>query len=204
MKKEKVVFDFLKVSVTEKVEYAQNVMAKMKDNPSFPTPDVSLADLKAKTDLVQSRSVASLSGGKEATALLHQAVEDWEDIMRKMAKYADRIADGDGAIILSAGFSLAKTPAPRTHVEFSVELGDKPGTVILRHQAVEGAKSYIWQYFAGEIPTSENNWMLGQVTSKATVEISGLTPLTKYWFRVAAVTSDGTSPYCPAVMQVVI
>jgi hypothetical protein len=176
----------------------------MTGNPKFTSPDISIEVLNAKTDLLESRSVATLSGGKEETSLLHQTIEDWNDTMRKMAKYVDRIADGDGAIILSAGFNLAKQPLPSMRPEFSVELGKKSGTVHLRHHAVEGAKSYIWQMCTGETPTSENNWMLAKVTSKATVEISGLTPLTKYWFRVAAVTTAGTLPYCPAVMQVVI
>ena len=205
MKKETVVFDFLKFKVTEKVECGNNVIEKLTDNPKFTTPDVALADLKAKNDLLQSRSIAALSGGKEATILLHQTEEEWDDLMRKMAKYVDRIADGDGAVIVSGGFSLAKQPSPRTHVEFSVELGDKSGSVILRHQAVEGAKSYIWQYCSGDMPaTEESGWTLAQVTTKSSVELAVLSPMTKYWFRVAAVTASGTNTYCAPIMQVVI
>lgn len=205
MKKEKVVFDFIKLSVTEKVEFGNNVEIKLTGNPRFPTPDVALAELKAKNDLLQSRSVAALSGGKEATALLHQAIQDWDDTMRKEANYVNRIADGDGAVILSGGFSLAKQPAPSSRPEFSVEQGEKSGTVALRHQAIEGAKSYIWQYCVGETPAAdENDWKLGTVTTKASAELTGLTPLTKYWFRVAAVTVDGTGAFSTPLMLTVI
>jgi hypothetical protein len=204
MKKEKVIFDFIKLSATEKSEFGTNVIQKMTGNPKLPTPDESLESMKAKNDLLQSRSVAALNGGKEATALLHQAEEDWDDAMRKEANYVNRIADGDGTVILSAGFNLAKQSTPGQRPEFSVELGDRSGTVNLRHQAVEGAKSYIWQHCTGETPADEAGWTVAKVTTKVVAELTELVPMTKYWFRVAAVTVDGTTAYCAPVMQVVI
>ncbi len=176
----------------------------MKANSKFSTPDVSLVDLDAKTDLLETHSLASQSGGKEATALMHQAEDDWDNMMRKMAGYVDRIADGDSVVILSSGFNLVKKAAPAIRPEFSVELGEKSGTVTLRRQAVEGAKSYIWQHCIGEMPAGENAWTTAQVTSKATVELAGLMVMSKYWFRTAAVTIAGTSAYSTPIVQVVI
>lgn len=204
MKKDRVVFDFVQLKINEKPEFGTNVIQKMTGNLRFPTPDVSLEILKAKNDLLQSRSVAAISGGKEATALLHQAIEDWHDDMRKEAKYVDRIADGDGAIILSAGFNLAKSNTPNQRSEFTAENGMHSGTVLLRHVAIDGAKSYIWQYCIGEIPSDEKDWILATVTTKANAELNGLKPMTKYWFRVAAVTIDGTTAFCQPIMLVVI
>ena len=74
----------------------------------------------------------------------------------------------------------------------------------LRRLRVEGARSYIWQYCTGEAPASEADWTNAQVTTQATVELTGLTPFTKFWFRVAAVTINGTTAYCKPVMQSVI
>jgi len=204
MKKDKVVYDFIKLTATEKSEFGTNVIQKMTDNPRFPTPDESLENLKAKNDLLQSRSVAALSRGKEATALLHQAIDDWDGTMRKEANYVERIADGDGAVILSAGFNLAKPNTPGQRPEFTAENGTHSGTALLRHIAIDGAKSYIWQYCIGETPANENGWTIGTVTTKASAEITGLTPMTKYWFRVAAVTVDGTTAYCKPILLVVI
>ena len=135
---------------------------------------------------------------------MHQAEDQWVDKMRKTALYVDRIADGDAAIILSAGFDLAKQPSPAVRPEFSVELGEKSGTVLLRRQKVEGARSYVWQYTTQESPILYTDWINAEVTSKASVELSGLKPLTTYWFRVAAVTTEGTGAYTMPIMQVVI
>jgi len=204
MKKDRIVLDFVRIPVAQKVEFGRGVSTSMKNNPKFATPDVSLVDLDAKTDLLETHSLASQSGGKEATALMHQTQSDWEDMMRKTAGYVDRIADGDSVVILSAGFNLAKKAAPAIRPEFSVDLGDKSGTVSLRRQAIEGAKSYIWQQCIGEMPVGENDWTTAQVTSKAAVELVGLTALSKYWFRSAAVTASGTSAFSTPIMQVVI
>ena len=205
MKKDRIVLDFIKKPVAQKIEFGRNVSGKLKGNANFSAPDVALADLDAKTDLLEARSVASLSGGKESKALLHQTEEEWDDLMRKTANYVNRIADGDDAVILSAGFNLAKQPAPAVRPDFSVELGEKSGSVTIRRQAVDGAKSYIWQYYMSETPaTNDADWVTAQVTSKASVDLSGLTPKTTYWFRSAVVTTAGTSAYNSPVMQVVI
>jgi len=204
MKKEHVVLDFIKIPFAHKIEVGRNVESQMESNSNFATPDVTLINMKAGTDLLEVRYVASLSGGKVETALLHQADDAWVDLMRTQAYYVDRIANGDSAVILSSGFNLAKQPSPSNRPEFSVELGEMSGSVVLRRQKVVGSRSYIWQYFLGEIPANEADWTTAQVTSQASVVISGLLPLNKYWFRVAAVTITGTSAYCSPVMQVVI
>ena len=188
MKRDHVVLDFIYFPVAHKIEIGKSVESKMRNNALFANPDVPLDDIKAATDLLESRNVAAMSGGKESTALMHQAEEDWSKKMRLEALYVDRIADGDSAVILSAGFSLAK----------------QPGSVVLRHKRIEGARSYVWQYCIGENPTDNSSWVIADVTPQATVTLTGLTPLTKYWFRVAAVTIDGTGEYCTPVMQVVI
>ena len=205
MKKDKVVLDFIKIPIAQKVEFTRGVISKMKNNPKFTDLVVKVEELEAKVDLLETRSVAALGGGKEATALMHQTEYELDDMLRKMAKSVDGIADGDNTIILSSGFNLAKQPAPAIRPDFSVELGDRSGSVIIRRQAVDGAKSYIWQYCSGETPAATDaEWTTAKVTSKASVEISGLTALTKYWFRSAVVTASYTSPYTSPIMQGVV
>jgi hypothetical protein len=204
MKKDRIVFDFIKLTSAEKVAKGRSVEKEMTGNPSFVTPDVPMVQLHDATDVLETRIIAASTGGKEETALLHQAEEKWDDEMRLLARYVERIADGNGAIMLSAGFNLAKQPIPAQRPEFSVELGEKSGSVILRRQAVEGAKSYIWQIFTGDSPQKESDWTIAQVTAQATAELSGLTVITRYWFRVAVVTKEGTSAFSDPIMQVVI
>ena len=83
MKNDHVVLDFVKEPIPQKIETAHNVQTEMSSNRIFINPDVPFEELKACNDLLQTRYIASLSGGKEETALLHQAEEVWIDKMRK-------------------------------------------------------------------------------------------------------------------------
>ena len=202
MKKDRIVLDFVRIPVSQQTEFGKGVISKMKNNPKFTNPDVSVDELEAKNTLLETRSVAALGGGKEPTALLHQTADEWVDMMRKMANYVNRIADGDDTVILSAGFNLAKQPAPAIRPDFSVEQGEKSGSVTIRRQAVDGAKAYVWQYCSGETPAvNDADWITAQVTSKASVELTGLSSMTKYWFRSAVVTTSGTSAYNAPLMK---
>lgn len=205
MRKDFIVLDFVRFPIAQKIEFTRNVCLRLKGNPRFGALPVTVEELQAKNELLETRSLAAQGGGKEATALMHQTEEELMNMLRKIARYVDTVADGDSALILNAGFNLAKQPAPAVRPEFSVELGPKPGCVLLQRQAQEGARSYIWQYCTGDSPSGqEADWKTAQVTSRASTELTGLTPLTRYWFRVAVVTIGGTGPYTQPIMQVVI
>ncbi len=203
MKKVHVVFDFIQLPIPEKILRGRKVYSEMSDNPTFPSPDVPLNELKDATDLLETRYLDARNGGKENTVLMRQSEEAWNDKMRKEARYVERIADEDTAIVINAGFNLAKQPIPAQRSEFSAEPGKSSGSVFLRRQAVPGAKSYIWQLSINVLPDTDNAWKIAEVTGKASVELTNLNPVTKYWFRVAVVTSNSTLPYNDPIMHIV-
>ncbi|HEY5589845.1 MAG TPA: hypothetical protein VIK55_02395 [Paludibacter sp.] len=203
MKKSHVLFDFVLGIPPVKIVFGRNVITLMTGNANFPTPDILLTVIKDKTDLLEQKLIASLNEGKAEKAELHQVEKEWDNLMRYEALYVDRIADGDEAIIKSAGFSVSKQPVANAKPELLAEAGDRPGTVKLHRQAVQGAKSYVWQSCMNTFPESESQWAFADATSKATVILENLVSVTRYWFRVAAVTTEGTSAYCDPIMHVV-
>ena len=203
MRKSHVLFDFVLSIPPVKIVFGRNVVSLMTGNANFPTPDIPLVVIKEKTDLLEQKYLASLNDGKVEKAELHQTEKEWDNLMRYEALYVDRIADGDEAIMTGAGFNVSKQPVANTKPELWAEAGDRTGTVKLRLQAIQGAKSYIWQYCINTFPVSESQWVFAEATSKATVILENLTPVTRYWFRVAAVTTEGTSAYCDPIMHVV-
>jgi len=204
MKKNRIVASYVRLTRSDKVSKGRQVSAEMQANSKFGDPDVAYVQLDAATDHLEQTMVAAASGGKEDTALMYQAEEEWNKTMRLMSRYVERVADGDGAVMLSAGFDLAKQPSPIQRAEFSVEHNGKSGSVILRRRAVEGAKSYLWQMSSSPLHETDNDWKQVKASTQASVEISGLTPLTKYWFRGSVVTKEGTSDFCAPVMHVVM
>jgi hypothetical protein len=203
MKKKTIVLDFLKFSVPNKIAFGRTVLSQMSVLPLFANPDVAYATATDIVNKLEGYYVASRGGAHEQVALMNKAEVEFDDIFRKLANNVDRVADGDEAVILSAGFHLAKQPAPTERPEFTVTAGDGPGTINLRRKAVAGAYSYVWQYVVGaEVPT-DDKWTLAGSTTQANFEVTGLTSATKVWFRVSAVTKEGMQPFTDAIMKVV-
>ena len=204
MKKSYVVFDFLKFPVPGKVAKGRRVLLGVGGNPIFVTPDIPLNDLKRSTDELENSFLAAQLGGKENTARLHKAEATWDYQMRLEARYVERIAAFDEAIILSSGFSVSRQPAPMQKPELSASNGDQSGSVLLHRQAVPGAKTYLWQYCYGTLSQTEEGWTNAGFTTKASTLLMELDPVLRYWFRVAVVTKDGTSAYSDPIMHVVV
>jgi len=76
---------------------------------------------------LESRSLAAQNGGRAETSLMHQTETVWDDAMRKMARYVERIANDDPAIVLYAGINLSKQPLPYQRPELSAKQGESRG-----------------------------------------------------------------------------
>jgi hypothetical protein len=54
------------------------------------------------------------------------------------------------------------------------------------------------------LPDTDSGSTFAKATSKASVEIDDLVPVNKYWFRVAAMTVQGTTAYNDPIMHFVL
>lgn len=204
MRKLKVVLDFPEKSVAEKIVFFRKVIANMKANADvFTNPDLSLDKATASVDTLETYYLASLDGGRTATAALHASEAIVDDDFRILAAYVNRIANGDESIILSSGFNITKQPATTQKAELTVTSGTKSGSVKLISKAVAKSGSYIWQMAKGSLPISESGWINIGYSTQADFEVSGLDVATICYFRRAAITPDGTTDFCAPVMKVI-
>ncbi len=204
MKRIKVVLDFIKFPVTEKVNFYRSIIAKLTGNLIYPTPDVSLTAAQVAIDALEAAILAKRDGSHTAVSAMYDAEEAADTIFRTLAAYVERIAAGDETRILSSGFHESKQPILTPKAVLSVTDGAHSGAVKLIAKAVERAGSYIWQYAKDAIPGDDSGWILAGVCTCASFEINGLTVATKYYFRVAAVTPDGAQDFSAPVMKVVV
>ena len=203
MRTVRIVYDFIRCPVAVKIALGRTIEKRMTGNPNFPSPDVPLSELKSSTDKVESHYIATLNGNKAATALLNKEVEIWNDYMRVVARYVERMANNVESVVLSSGFNLAKPPIPGRRAEFSVKHGEKPGSALLRRKALKNGYSYVWQYCKNTLAENESDWTIATITVQASVELNNLIPITKYWFCVAVVTPQGITAYCNPIMHIV-
>jgi len=89
MRKIKVLLDFIKYSVSEKLVFYRHVMSNLLDNPAFPNPYVSLADVKTDVDHFETAILAAQDGGHTAVSALHDSEEVVDDDFRTLALYVD-------------------------------------------------------------------------------------------------------------------
>lgn len=203
MKKLKVVFDFIKLSIAAKIEFYRNVVANLTGNIRFPTPDAPLEDAKASVDALESNHLAAKDGSRTAVSAMHAAEEKADDVFRILANYVSRVADSDETAILSSGFHTTKQPATSQKADISAENGDNSGSVWLVARAIDKAGAYIWQYSKDVLPDTEEGWITTAHTTQSYYQQTGLTVACKYYFRVAAITTTGTTDFTAAVMKVV-
>jgi hypothetical protein len=203
MKKFKVMMNFIKLSIWIKIAYYRNVLSKMTTNKFFTTPDVSLETTKTVLDELEAAAVAAKDGSRTQIAIRNSKMVQADDLFHNLALYVERIANGDETIIMSSGFDVLEVSRTYNRPELGVKSGDVTGNVKLVAKAIEGAKSYIWQYAKDTQPMNGDGWILAGYSTKTSYELSDLEHLGKYWFRVAGITANGLSNYTSPVMKVV-
>ena len=75
MIKIKVLLDFIKCSVSEKLVFYRHVMSNLLDNPAFPKPYISLAAVKTDVDHFEAAILAAKDGGQ--LFLPYMIVKKW-------------------------------------------------------------------------------------------------------------------------------
>lgn len=202
MKKVKVLINFVRMSASAIVEYARNTVTHMTGNASFPTPDVALTQITTTANTLETKFNAAQGGGKQQTAEMHQARKALEDLLRRQVLYIERVTLGNEAMILSSGFSASRQPVPALHPNFVVANNEMSGEVILKHKAVKGARSWVWQYCPD--PLTEGQWIHAGVSTQASFILKNLTEGKKYWFRAAYVAPAGQSEWCEPFVKLVV
>ncbi|HEY4784799.1 MAG TPA: fibronectin type III domain-containing protein [Bacteroidales bacterium] len=203
MRKVRVLLDFIKYIIPVKIECLRKVLANLTSNATvFPTPDVELTVLKGVLDKLDADYLASLGGSHVAIAQMHQSEAEVDEKFRIIAKYVDRIANGNESIILIAGFNPTRQPVPSLKDHFTAKNSANPGEIILRYKAQPNARSYTWQYSEVNPPVKEEDWKYAGSSTKAKFTIRNLVNLTKYWFRVAPVTAQGMQPWSEPISKV--
>ena len=203
MRNLRVLIDFIRFSIAEKIGFFRNVIKMMTGNTAFPTPEISLEDAKRLVDDVETAYLASKDGSRMQASIMRDKELLINEAFRKLANYVDRIADGDETIILSSGFNLSKKTSSYSKPELNIKNGNFSGNVKITAKSIEGAKSYIWQFAKDSLPLNGEGWIIAGYSTKASYEIANLDVAGKYWFRVAAITTEGTTDYCNALMKVV-
>ena len=175
------------------IVFASGLVHNMTDNPDFPNPDPSLADVTKAIDAFSNARIKAVDGGIASTLEKARLKQELVETLYLLAYYVLYASRGDRNKVLSTGFELAKERSTMMVIDVPGNLrlsdGGNPGMVALRFDRVIGAKSYLYQY-ATEEKMAVDQWTDESGTTCRHM-FKKLPSGTKLYFRVVAIGVQG-------------
>ena len=187
---------FYLLTPAEKVVRARSIIGSMTGNPYFPAPVPTLADLQTAVDALELAQQA-LPGGPDDTEIRNLRERELDVMMSNLQNYVEFTAQGDPEMVLSSGMELRDPRSP-------VGILPPTETVIARPGVASGSVKLKWKpvrkssgYRVEATEDPSQGWPMVYNVEKASLKIFGLTPGTKYYFRVATLSHAGYEGYSP-------
>src|SRR5437588_12419922 len=208
----KIKFNLRHLSIPEKIARSQQIVAALTGNPNFAAPHPPLAQVTAAINELEAASNAVQAARQEAkakTAAQHDKEEALDRMVTQVVAHVESVAGDDEQLIMSAGLDVrgsvafASASASATHsapTALTATFGDHDGEPDLTWDTVRGARSYVVE--RSPDPPTETSWVHAAVCTRSKTTIEDLTSGTRYWFRVAAVTATGQSPWSNPAMKI--
>src|SRR5580698_1708010 len=176
--------------IADLILYATNIVQKLTNNPSFPTPTPTVAVLAAAVNDLHNAETTALSRAKGSATVRNDKRTALVALLQQLDGYVQSVADATpetgAAIIESAGLTVRKN-TPRGKRPFAAKPGALSGTVVVTAVAAGQRSSYEWQYSTDGGKT----WVFAPATTQGKTTIAGLPSGTTVQFRYLAVTPKG-------------
>jgi fibronectin type III domain protein len=198
--------NFSRLPLTEKIARARQIVTALTGNTDFPRPTPELVAITAAIDALEAAFTAVQVARQEAKTKTsdQNSKEDIVDrLLTQLASYVEAVAGDNQTLIQSAGMdvrgpAISTSETPTQPAALTATAGDHDGEIDLSWDTIVGAKSYIIE--KSPDPPTATSWSHAGVSTKSKTTISDLTSGTRYWFRVAAINSNGQSGWSdPAV-----
>ena len=205
-----VLFSWTSLGTLEFLVFVANVIISMTGNKSYLTPKVTMTDLQAGYDRLK-LAYPDRKKGPDEKQEYENAYAALDKLMHSEAGYVNEIADGDAAMIISAGFIpssgiavSAVTPANPGIVKLTPSLG---GNLEMELAEVIGAVSYLYILCFGatipKIQITEDGLIFPPMTNSFMVipdgnmkeHLTGLEPGMHVWVQALAQNAAGKSKF---------
>jgi hypothetical protein len=186
--------------IAQYIHQCRVIVAKLTNNASVPNPGQSLALVTQHLDALEAAEKAALKGPKgsasDRDAALFVVRVDMGLIRTGVQSAADADIVNSKAIIEGAGLFAVKRTVP-TKPFLATKYGAGPGLLLLIAKAIAGARSYHWQ-----MSSDSKVWADLAPTTDASTTVSGLTPVTMYYFRFRTFGTAGYSDWSTFVSAI--
>jgi hypothetical protein len=192
----KIKLSFRPLPVPEKIAKVKQFVTALEGNANFPTPSPPLANILAAITKLEGSyaNTQRLKAELKSSATEQNADEEVIDkLVSQLTGYIESAAGDNEALIHSLGMETRAARSAPTIPDVADGLtataGDHDGHIDLSWNPVTNAKSYVIQISTDA--NSATSWTHALTVTKSSATIDGLTSGVRYWFRVAAIGSEG-------------
>lgn len=181
----KVSLGFAKLPDTELDNFAQAVIDAMTDNPSYPSPPVTMENLQASKDDFTAKMAAAQIGGPPDTEAKNTARQELLGLLRQVATYVQLACNNSMSLLLNSGFQAQSTNRASSPLE-------RPGSLRIKNGASGDLVAGVTpvkntSMYEGRIKEGEGAWMPSVFSGDSQhVLFRGLTPGKTYTVQVRA------------------
>lgn len=189
----------------ELLAFGRSIYPAMNGNANFPNPIPAMPAFLQALDAYDEALTDAKTGSRNAVAIKTASKLTIVTMLRSQATYVNSVCNGDPVMLASSAFKLAKDKEPvyiGQPIITAVLQGLNAGNMIVKVQTDKGAVSYLYQ--AAPDPINEQTEWITVADTRVKYEFTGLEEGKKYWFRVAAVGSNGQIVYSTEVAQFVM
>lgn len=188
------------------VKFVENILVKLTENAAlFSDVDPSMADIEQALTVFKLAQADAVYRDKRLVAIKNQAYAALKTLIYHLSLYVERVADGDEAVILAAGFIPSQRgrsvlePAPKPKVFLVKVQAHIAGMAELKVNSWRPVLVYRFEY---RKKNADDNWhQIFSSTSRIT--ITGLEPVQEYEFRVAYIGRNPQITYSDVVRSYV-
>ena len=196
----KAIIEFGSYTAAELAPPAQTIHDRMLANAAtFTAPSTSMTALATLIATYNGKLAARASNATDDVLAFQAARAALEGALHDLGIYVNYIAKGDAAIVEKSGFpsytiGAGATPGPSAipaaPQDVKLRNGDLPSSVIARFKPDRPASFNVAQINTGN-PNDEAGWKTASQGTGGKITISGLTPGTILWVRIATVGPGG-------------
>jgi hypothetical protein len=186
----------------ELIILAHSIVDRMTDNPYFPAPWVPIAKVAAGVAAASAAQAVVLTRAKGTRAARDAVVVALKADLRRLEAYVQSVADDrpeDSLVIVASAGMDAKRRSLRSKPMLEARQGPVSGRAVLIAKWAGDRAMYEWRF-----STDQVTWTLAPMTMRARAVISGLVPVTRYYFQLRVTTKDGPGRWSQVVSLVVL
>lgn len=173
------------------LDTAGAVSVNLYENPSFPTPPVTAAELQASIGTLTAAIAAQAQGGTAATAEKNDRRAELVNLLQKLAFYAQLASDNNLAMLLSSGFTTVSPNHAQTQLPAPTGLrlqNGLRGQSLLTVDRIANARCYEINVALLDEDGKQGAWENGGlVTASRNMPVNHLIPGKLYVFQARAI-----------------